>query len=539
MTTILYNGINPFSGIAPTPLLSRTVSMLRFGDRWGQRHDITLRGQITGQCLAYSGFVARQQLLLTGFNKDFQSLEIYDGASLVTGYDFVRVAAIEFDDSTYANGLLPFTVNLEAYPEEYFSGAYGVINPSEQVTFEEEDDGRIRITHSTSAQGFCTASTNPSNALTNAREWVQARTGWSSQILPAFISGVNNGVCLQEIAENYDRLNARYEVVETYIGDQFNDVTQGVLRYTTDFNSGIEEGIATIELQGELKGCRYQDIDLLRDRYQGFDAFSEALNQFRRITSRTDLNSTPVSKGVSEDTTNKAISFNYVFNDDMRPRVNVVYSIEFSYNFEEDVISASISATVSSKSSFSTNKWNEVKSLADSIDLYSLVVPAYNTYVSQVAPHLSNAPLNRTPLSTSRSDNEFACIASLSATFSNAPAPPQGLDSFNSTIAFTPAIHKYAASPILDGLGEYYIFDLGFVSRGSIDISVQGIGSDTTTPSQTLSILKTQVQNLNADYFGGARMVIDSQSYVTGNASFGKSASVSATFSAESTEFTL
>lgn len=539
MSKILYNNADVFSGLAPTPLYSRSAAMIRFGDRWAQRHDLKLEGKLTGKCITYTEFISRKNQLLSGLNKDFQSLEIYDGPTLVETFPLVKINGIDFDDSTYANGYVPFTINLEAYPQEYFSGDFGILEPAETVQFAEEDDGRITLTHTTSAVGLCTSATSTNNALENARQWVAARTGWYSQILPAFVSGMGNGVCLQTIGENYDRLNARYEVVEKYFGDRYNTVTDAVLRYTTVFSSGIDDGISTMQVEGNIKGCRYQDLSGIRAKYQAFDAFSEAVNQFERITHRTDLNPIPTTKGVNEDVNNKAISFTYTYNDDLRPRINIVFETDFSYEFENDVVTASISATVSSRAPYSATRWSEVQAVANQVDLYSLVVPGYNVYVNQVAPHLAAFPLNPRPISTSRSQNEFAATASLSATYSNAPTPPLGLDKFNSTVNITPSIHKYNAAPILDGAGDYYIFDLGFRSRGSIEISVNGIGSDSTTPDQTLAILKTQVQNIHIDYFNGARQIMDAQSYTTGNASFGKAQSVQASFSAESTEFTL
>ncbi len=538
MTRILYDNNDVFLGLAPTPLFSRTAEMIRFGERWGQKHQITLRGQLTGKCLQYEDYLARQQLLLNGFRYDFKRLEIQDNAVEVTGYAFVQVEQISFESSTYAQGFIPFEITLSAYPEEYFSGQYGIIDPVDAIEFSEEEDGTFSITHTTSAKGFCT-SAGTSDALENARSWVAARTGWSSQVLPSFISGIGNGVCLQELSEKTDRLNATYQVIERYLGDEFGPINNGLLRYSTDFNSGIEDGISTMSVEGQIKGCRYQDLSSLRDRYAGFNAFSQAINEFYRITSRTDLNPNPVSKSVSEDSTNRVIGFSYVYDDDLRPKVNVIYSIDFEYDFESDGVSSSISATVSSKGVYNSSKWDEVQSLANSINLYTVIVPHYNAYVNVVAPHLANFPLNPKPISTTRSDNEFAATVSLGATYGNAPIPPPGLDGYDVSISLNPSLHKYSAQPILDGNGEYYIFDLGFRSRGNVQIQTDGIGSDSTSPESTLQILKNQTQFTQAAYFAGSRMVLDSQSYTTGNAAFNKRASVSASYSAEQPEFSL
>lgn len=535
-----YNSVNPFTGIAPTPLLRESVEMVRFGERWGQKRVLTLEGQITGKCLTYAQIVARQQTLLSGFNKDFQSFVILEPTGTLAQYDFVKVVNISCDPSTYASPLLPFSVTLEAYPSGYFSGQYGVLDPREDFNFTEEEDGTVKLTHSTSAQGFVTSASTTNNALTNAQSWVAARTGWSSQVLPAFISGFSGAACLQTINENTDRLNARYEVVETYVGDIYGNASaSGLLRYSTDFSSGIEDGICQMEVRGDLKGCRYQAISGLRARYAAFNAYSEAVSRFYRIAGRYDLHSDPLTKAVAEDVNARLINFSYVYNDDLRPRVNIIYEIGFDYDFERDTISASISATVSSRAPYTAAKWATVLQVANAVNLYSILVPAYNIYVAEIAPHLAAYPLNPVARSIGRTDNEFICSVVLSASYDNAALPPPGLQSYSPKVNITPSLHKYSPNPILDGAGEYYIFDLGFANRASVQIQVEGVGADNFTPSQTLDTLKSKAQQLRTEYFAGSKMFLDSQSYVTGSAAFNKTASVSVSYSAEQAEFSL
>ncbi len=538
MTTIQYNGINPFSGLAPTPLLSRSVSMIKFGNRWGQKHEITLKGQLTGICLQYADYVNRQQQLLSGFSRDLQSLNVYDGASFVTGYDFVKINSINFDANKYAQGFIPFDISITAYPSGYFSGQYGVLNPVNSFDFSEDNEGVVKIAHKVSAQGFATNSSGPSNATDNAKAWVNSQTGWSSQVLPAFVSGVSGDVCLQTIHEDYDRLNGKYSIDESYIADAFGTVNGGLLRYTTDFSSGIENGICSMSVKGSIKGCKYQDLSSLRARYAAFDSFSEAVNRFQPITDRTDLNSYPLSKSISEDSTGRVITFEYVYSDDLKPIISIVIEIGFDYDYENDVISANIKATVSSRKFYDSTKWDDVKGVADAVDLLSLLNPVYDDYVAAVAPHLATFPLNTLPNSYSRTDNEFATIITLTASYSNAVVPPLGLDTYSSHISITPALHKFAAQPVLDGetlvaADKYYVFDMGFKSRARAQVEVQGAGVD------PLPILKTAAYNLMIDYFPGTDKIMEAQNNSVSNAPYGKKGSASANYSCEQTEFAL
>jgi hypothetical protein len=251
-------------------------------------------------------------------------------------------------------------------------------------------------------------------------------------------------MCIQSIRINEDRLNGVYSCNENYTSDAFNAGNFGVLRYTTEFNSGIEDGICSMGVQGTIRSCKFNSITGARQTYSGFNAFNEAINQFQKITNRTDLSSFPLTKAVSEDTNARLISFNYLYNDDLRPKINIVYNIDFNYDFESDVIEAKITATISNRAAYDPARWNEILTVGNSINLYSVLVPAYNAYVSEVNSSLSIYPLNPNPTSQSETRNEYELKLILSKSFNNKDVAPVGLKTFDYSIAFEPSIHKYS-----------------------------------------------------------------------------------------------
>ncbi len=534
-TRILYNNADPFFGISTIPLVSREVEMIRFGERWGQVHRITLNGQITGLCPTFTGILQKQAQLLSGFNKDYQSLVVEEGGANILSFDFVRIANISFGQNVYAQPLLPYTIEVESYPSGFFSGTYGILDPRDEFNFQENDDGIVTISHTVSARGFDTSNGN-NNALTNAKSYVAARTGWSSQVLPAFISGMDANICLQTVAETSSRLDGTYEVRESYISDIFGTGV-GVLRHSTEFASGIEDGISTITVEGNIQGCKYQDLASLRSRYSGFNAYNEAVNQFFRVAGRTDLNPNVKSKSVTEDQTNKVINFTYVYDDDLRPRIVIIYSIDLQYDFENDIISVGVSAEVYSRGQFTSTRWSEVLAVANSINLFSIAVPAYNTYVLEVAPHLAGFPLNPNATTTSRSENEFAARVVISETYTNKPLPPPGLKEFEYTLNFTPSIHQYDLSPLLDAQKDYFGTDKGYATRARCQISAQSIGLETITPEVAIEIGKTEILRLQNEYFPGTIKTLDSQQISHSNSSLDRAFSVNAEYSAEQPEF--
>jgi hypothetical protein len=154
-TKIYYNNQDVFSGICPTPLASKKVEMIRFGERWGQVDNITLQGQITG-CDSMAAKVVRQNQLISGFRYSFQTLEIKDDALSVISYPLIELQGINIGESNQ-KFIIPFTISLRCYPSGYFSGDFGILNPVNRFEFNESEDGIISLNHTVSAKGFNTS----------------------------------------------------------------------------------------------------------------------------------------------------------------------------------------------------------------------------------------------------------------------------------------------------------------------------------------------------------------------------------------------
>lgn len=533
-TTIRYNNINPFSGLAPTPLFSRSVEMLEAGERWGQKHNITLRGMMTGTCRGYTGVIADVNTLVSRWAKNYQTLEIYDGASLVTGYSNIQVEGIRFPTSSFG-GPTPFEISIFSYPTATFADAYKVLSPVDSFEFSEDAGGIISLTHLISAKGIPTSSAN-SNALYNASGWVASRTGWSSQVMPIFATGTGFVPCLQTVSETVDRINGTYEIKESYTSDKYS-MLGGILRYSTELSSGIEEGVNTVSVRGSLEACKNSTLAGMRSRYASFNAFNEANDALYMVTNgRYDLNPIVISKSVSENQQARSLSFDYIFSDDLKPITTFEYEISFDYDDVADSVSSSIVGTIISKGT-ADNRFALTTSMANSINLLAILQPHYNAYISETVPHLASYPLHPTPTAKSRSENEFEATITLKETYSNEPAPPPGLDAISYTLNFTPALHRYSPNPIYRGLGDYYVFDLGFKKRAAFSINMQGRGSLGVSSAGVVSNLSAEAAKLHRQYFKGSEMILESQNISVSNTNFDGDAAVEARFSCDQAVF--
>ena len=478
MTTITYNGYNPFNGLSPTPLVGRQEQMIQVGDRWCQLETLSLKGLITGYCPNFQTLTALQQSLISGFAKDFQPFQIYDGSSLVFERDFVKVANISFGQSDYAYAI-PYDITLQVYPSGYFSGTFGVLEPKEEFSFSDSRDGIMTINHLISAKGLNT-SAGESNANANAQAWVQSREGFTSQILPIFTNTSGITPCLTTSVESINRLSATYQVRETYTADLLLQGS-GILRYTVTCDYKIEDGLYTVEVKGDIIGCKNGTIDAVRSRYAAFNALQEAMNEFWIVTGRTDLNPVPIGKVVAEDQAHQRLVFSYTFTDSAAPATQFDFKASFSYNSEDDLVSAEIEGIIRSNIDLSV-RWGYVTSYANQVQtqLYNILNPIYITYANSIGLNGSLYALNPLEDSFTRTENPFTYEIALNAAFTNQILPPDGLWDWDYSIQVSPPLHQYVSVPCLnttpETAGTYVVFDMGYSTREKLSIKAEGVG---------------------------------------------------------------
>jgi hypothetical protein len=220
---IYYDNVDVFDNVpCPTPFVTRSNSVINYGVKHGQLSSLTLNGIITGT--GFADVYQNTQNLISGFSKNFKELKIvdYSDGTETIFQNIVKVNDISFDQSTFAAST-NFTINLEAYESELFSGQFGIIDPEDSIDVTRSENGDISITRTISARGFNTnLSTVKSNAFENARNFVTAKTGlaaMSTFAIPYFASGTGNGnnLILTSQSESINRFEATYGITEEYV----------------------------------------------------------------------------------------------------------------------------------------------------------------------------------------------------------------------------------------------------------------------------------------------------------------------------------
>ena len=493
MVKVYYNGENPFDGITTTPFVSISDEMIRYGDRFGAVENINLIGNITGQCQNFDFFISKQNLLLEKFGTDFQPFAILqDGepAPIYSG-NFIKVNSIDFEQSSY-DGLLPFSVSLTSYPSEFFTGIYGILDPSDNTRYTEQQDGTVTVSREFSARGFNTDA-NSNNALNNAINYVKSLTG-QARISPKFISAPNGTLIPRQISETINRMESVYSVNIEYLYRK-NSTSQSILSYAIDISYDEENGVYNVTFDGSLSAPIGTSMSSLVTDFKRFKSniFDIVLTRFRQVTNYQYLNSTPLNFNINENELENTISFNYAYSSDP-------YSVKFdknfslSYDYPTDLYSLNFNGTLTSRGSQKV-RMETLESELSKINIKSI---AQNFY--QVTVGSSSDPLNVNYKNYDIKKDITNPQITISAQFDNSPIPPPGFKTFNYSVSINPSF--YIHNPVQFLNGDNGAFDMNFYKRGQI--SVQGQASFATSTSNVTRV-RSEAEKLLNIYVGKMR----------------------------------
>ena len=503
MVKVLYNGIDVFSANgAPTPFVGISDQMITYAQRWHTVKSITLDGMITGVgCTgtnSYLDLLKKQSGIYNAFSQDFKPLVVTDSSKVAFSGDYMRVNSIEFDRAPYFN-TLNFKVNLTYYPQELFSGTFGVTAPVSTTKYAEQPDRTVNISRTISAKGFNTSRTS-NNALLNAVNYVRSLTGTDSLVQPAFIPvfatsvvpgalGIS-GIKPRKITENINRTDGSYSVNLDY-SIRETAQTSSVLSYTTDINYEELKGFYTVALKGSYKGTQDQSITGLRQEFNSyFKPYDLANSVFTKTINPTTgvvLNPSVESINVNEVQENNTIDFSYNYTTDPQS-VRFDYGIDFNNNYLSDLVSVSFNGTLTAKGP-QAGRSSQLESSLNNLDVTQLCQSEYlkniTTSTAALNPIFQKYEVKRNLTSANNS-------YSITASYDNSPTPPAGFRSFSWSVSVTPSINTYIPIQYLNG--DNGAFNMKYFKRGKV--TVQGAASfadnadkSTIVHDQALNIL--------------------------------------------------
>ena len=504
MTKIYYDNNDLFSGIAPTPYVSKQDSMIQYGSRWGVGTALSLIGNITGQCEDFEFFIQKQEELSSRLLYDYKSLVIQQDNNNIYSGEYAIINSINYGESLYV-GLVPFQIDITVYDSELFSGQYGILDPSDFFSYKQNDDGTTSLSHTISARGFNTET----QALINARNWVLGRTGLDYKIEPFFNTNCyNNTYCLQSRGETINPWTAEYSVSEEYLRSDKNQ-NGYLLNYTSSIDTDIDSGITAITVAGTMQGCYDDGIEELREKMDDVDLYHLVLVAYNKARGGTTedlvVNNYPLSETFNESENDNKIDFSVVYDDNPSPLVICDYEVSLDYDELSEVTRVAISATIRSRGPKSERLDNVTEYFNTKFDPFHLANKQYKQSTEVPNSYL----LNKLPITESLSTNHFEGEISYSAQWTNKKAFPEPFKDLSYNINITPTIRQYAPYKILDQNGRHVVLDLGWANRSSITIGGQGFMKYGSTFEEGRNTIVSILNKLVRDF--GGRDFLNSQ----------------------------
>jgi hypothetical protein len=212
-----------------------------------------------------SGYI---QVFRDAFSRSYGELLVKNAGNnkIVSGIYYVD--SIQFDSQNYI-GIINYSVNLARVNETAYSG----LNPSETISFSEDGNGIVNITHSISAEGVGPAfNGNNSIAFDSVKTFVQNSTGvariknlsFASGFVPTgsgasgvYVSGGNSSnLILVSQTESINRMANRYSIDEVFKIDNIYNGEYGTKRFSVDFNSGIADEYNVVSVTCNIQGAK-------------------------------------------------------------------------------------------------------------------------------------------------------------------------------------------------------------------------------------------------------------------------------------------
>ena len=488
-TYLTYNSVNPFLNVGPTPFFSKSDQMVTYHDRWCVATQLTLQGLVSGTCGDFDSLMANQRRLINNFSQDYKSLQVIENNQVIESFNYATVESISFEQDKYVR-IVPYTITLNCYKQNLFSGTYGVLDPVNNISYQEGEDSIITATRTISARGFNTSSSNYTNdGLTNAINYVQSKTGWNpaNYSLPYFIT-YNTALiapCLREQKENIDRFNNTYEINETYTWNKFAS-SSTIVKYSVDSNYDENAGLYSVQVQGTIEGCPEDDIANIRSIYSTLNLYSIANFEFHKsFPSAPPLNPEYLNDSVDENTDKRILSFSRSYDTDTRSPIMFDYEFSVNYNVLSDIHTISLNGVIRSRNSQKT-KWDRVLAYYQALNIFSLVQDFYiqNGYPDALVSY---------PTAYSVNEDEFAGEIKIQVTYNNGKQPEPGFDKFSYTINVEPSINTFLPVPKI--CGSYVIINLNSLRRAKISINGESFSLSNIDKSGAVRTIAKSILN--------------------------------------------
>lgn len=527
--TFFYNGESIFTGMAYPPKMEREVDSVYVNGRKCIVDRVILRGRIIEVCKIEglwiwiddledpivtelgdyilfgegsnlwenSMSIARE--IINKFRENFKKFEVVDNGQIILSMPYAIVRSINFEQSKWT-GLTPFEVVIESYRQE-FAEVYGVLDPSLQYNYQQNENKTVTYTATVSARGI----NDSKQALTNALNFVNSFNlePEFATVSPEFTDYAGYFTFLRQRRVDIDRLSGtvtRTEVYEYNESGIMSDFPEGVLEFQTQLNKN-EQGVYEVSITGSLTGDEAKSNVLnMVNSVKAYNWFSIANDVASKETA--NLLSTPLEFSSTINNTEKKVEFSITYSTNSNSSVYRVDSTTISRDFEENKTCITASLTFKKEFGCSKARWQDILNNYKSFDFKQYIQQKWNKYVD-------SSTINSNFINQSYSENEFDGELQISATYCSDGTETCGcVSNFDYTTSWDFPVNQYIQKDTYGGDGVYYVENTNSIPRAQFQLQGSATPNICCSFNEVVSEIKSRINILVNRYFPGRDKVL-------------------------------
>lgn len=384
---------------------------------------ITLVGTITGSNL--SGLSVQKKQMISGLLSEYQTLAV-EGESFLC----CKPVSLNFSESDLTT-ILPYSAEFERYDQKSFSQYYGIINPTNTWSYQEQQNRIVQASHTVSAQGVKTGSSDP---LASARTFVNSKLGGFENF--SVINPSGYGFLLSK-TEEVDRFLNSYSVTENYSFSASREpiTNSGIVTANAQI-SYAKGGESSISVNGSIVGS-ITGVQVNTGMFTPSHAQDFATNAIERAKGQYEsgiygvLTKGPSTYSYAINSGENKIDFSFQFRDPFSLKTGDVlneYSVSISATKDNNTLTASIEGSLTYDAPFDVFSGGPIETAPrylkllqefSGINFYALSQEKYSDFLDVNTGYETSKYLNPIPLTESVTKAPFIPSISYSYSYDN------------------------------------------------------------------------------------------------------------------------
>jgi len=464
---ISYNSITFNSIGLENPYLLLDENMVYVNKKWINQRNINLQGMMTGD---FNQIITKQTALVNMFSTDFKTLQ----ADSIPSFTYCKVNNINFPESNYQN-ILNYSISLLSYGDQFNYINSGVLDPVNEISISENNDGTFVVSHNASARGI-NKSTSALNAAKNFVNSLKGISQYNIGSLEQFNNELNNSsFVLKNFSESIDRINGSCSIKEDYIfNSNLNDINpaDGILKYSVEYRSGLRDDFATADVRGTIE----YDKNVQPDASQVSTLANNGTFKTKaEAVLGGSVNAIPESFNINVEKGKLDFNFTYINNVITQPYFDYKLSFKYDKIYSKTVIE--ISGPVIAKGNLKQKNTQLDTFLAGITNmetyLYNIVNSNYSTWCSAVGSNVYILRPKANNLSVRRSLPKGTL--EISANFDDGITAWPGFISNSFSINYNPTLELIYPKPNCLQNGYYILLQPDIWTLPNLSIRANGL----------------------------------------------------------------